>query len=197
MPSSLSDLEYIAFDVETTGLSPDDCEIVEFGAVRFTADGTEVGRFQQLVNPRCIIPGHVSRIHGITNQMVVGQPVLDEVLPDFLAFLGRRPALMMAHNASFDLGFVGAAIRRTKCRKVPSHPIVDTLAFARARLPNLRKHKLPDLRQHFRIKTPAAHRALFDSLVLKEVFLKLAQRQPAVTTLEDLFQMSPPRKLSR
>ena len=87
MPASLWDVEYLAFDVETTGLSPAFCEIVEFGAVRFTADGTEVGRFQQLVNPGCAIPFHASRVHGITDDMVSGQPRLKTVLPDFLEFL--------------------------------------------------------------------------------------------------------------
>ena len=195
MPASLWDVEYLAFDVETTGLSPAFCEIVEFGAVRFTADGTEVGQFQQLVNPGCAIPFHASRVHGITDDIVRGQPRLKTVVPDFLEFLSARPSLLLAHNASFDLGFVGAAIRRIGCRKIPGDPVIDTLSFARARLPHLRRHRLPDLRTHFRIATPAAHRALEDSLVLKSVFLKLAQFQPAVTSLDDVFRLSPPRKL--
>ena len=74
-PTSLMDnAEFIAFDLETTGLSPDFNRIVEVGAVRFRADGTELDRIEQLVDSRCCIPDDVIKIHGITDEMVRGQP---------------------------------------------------------------------------------------------------------------------------
>jgi DNA polymerase III epsilon subunit family exonuclease len=197
MPSALTKFELIAFDLETTGFSAETCEIVELGAVRFTADGREIGRFQQLVNPQTPIPWEATNVHGITDRMVSGQPVLGEVLPEFLAFLSGAPSLLMAHNAPFDLRFLAAGIQRTRVRKVPGHPVVDTLRLARARLPHLRYHKLQDLCSHFDITTPKAHRALHDSLVVKDVFVQLTRCRPVVTSLEDVFELAKPKTLGR
>jgi DNA polymerase III epsilon subunit family exonuclease len=197
MTSRLTDIEYIAFDLETTGFTPEDCEIVEIGAVRFAANGREIDRFQQLINPQCEISYAAGRVHGITNEMVRGQPLLREGIPDFMEFLAAGPAVMMAHNAPFDLRFLSAALRKTKLRQVPRHPVIDTVSLARARLPKLSNHKLPELRDHFRISTSLAHRALHDSLVLKQVFLSLTKVRPAVTHLDDIYRMAPPRELGR
>ncbi len=84
----LSEVEFIAFDLETTGLFPVVDRIVEFGAVRFRLDGCELGTWEQLVDPECPIPPGVTDIHGITDAMVRGQPTLAQSLPGFLDFLG-------------------------------------------------------------------------------------------------------------
>jgi DNA polymerase-3 subunit alpha (Gram-positive type) len=197
MPSLLTHLEFIAFDLETTGFAADSCEIVELGAVRFTADGREIGRFQHLVDPQTPIPWEATNVHGITDRMVRGQPVLAEVLPEFLNFVAGKPSLMMAHNAPFDLRFLTAGIQRIRCRQIPEHPVVDTLRLARARLPHLRYHKLADLCAHFDITNPKAHRALHDSLVVKDVFVQLTRCRPVVTSLEDVFELAKPKMLGR
>ena len=77
----MDNIEFIAFDLETTGLSPDFNRIVEVGAVRFRLDGTEMDRMEQLVDPRCAIPDDVTKIHGITDDMVRGQLPIEDVLP--------------------------------------------------------------------------------------------------------------------
>ncbi len=195
MPSPLANLEFITFDLETTGFSAQSCEIIEFGAVRFAADGTEIGRFQQLVDPGCEVPYRASQVNGITTDMLCGQPTLEEVLPEFLSFLASRPAVMLAHNAAFDIRFLDAGIARTQCRGVPKHPIVDTVPLSRARLPGLRNHKLADVGAHLKIGSSTAHRALADSLLLKSVFLRLTSRSPAVLSLDELFQLSSPFRL--
>ena len=94
----MDDTEFIAFDLETTGLSPDLNRIVEVGAVRFRLDGTELDRMEQLVDPRCVIPADVTEIHGITDEMVCGQPPIEQVLPEFVEFLGFPETILLAHK---------------------------------------------------------------------------------------------------
>ena len=148
--SLMDDVEFIAFDLETTGLSPDFNRIVEVGAVRFRADGTECGRMEQLVDPRCAIPDDVIKIHGITDEMVRGQPPIEQVLPEFVEFLGFPDTILLAHNASFDVGFLTAAFSR--CKAIfPEHPIIDTLTLSRRTLPRLRNHRLETVARHLRI----------------------------------------------
>ena len=100
--TELQAYEFVALDLETTGLGPKWHGIVEIGAVRFRLDGTVLGEFSQLVNPQRFIPRQVIRIHGITNEMVADQPTIDEVLPEFVEFLGSpENTICMAHNARF------------------------------------------------------------------------------------------------
>ena len=106
----MDNVEFIAFDLETIGLSPDFNRIVEVGAVRFRADGTELNRMEQLVDPRCAMPTDVTKIHGITDDMVHGQPPIEDVLPEFVRFLGHSETILLAHNASFDVGFPNGTI---------------------------------------------------------------------------------------
>ena len=190
MPISTA-TEFVAFDLETTGLSPYFNRIVEIGAVRFRGDGTEIARFQQLVNPGCHIPIEVTAVHGITNEMVQGQPRIKKVLPEFLRFIGASDTVLLAHNATFDVGFVSFALSRCKLT-IAEHPVVDTLALSRRRLWDLPNHKLETVAQHFGVVNPDAHRALADSLVVKEIFQKLLEIRPSINNLEDLFDLAPP-----
>ena len=108
--TSLADVDFVAFDLETTGLSPISCRIVEFGAVRFNLAAGELETFEQIVDPQCPIPPETIRVHGITDAMVRGMPTVSEVLPAFLGFLGGPDTVLMAHNASFDIGFLTQVI---------------------------------------------------------------------------------------
>ena len=129
----IAQAEFIAFDLETTGLHPVSAQIVELGAVRFKGDGEVLGQFQQLVDPRSKIPHIATQIHGITNAMVQGQPTIAEALPEFLEFLGDTPMVMLAHNASFDLGFLSVALCRLR-HSFPVHQTLDTCTLARRRI---------------------------------------------------------------
>lgn len=124
--SPLSETEFVAFDLETTGLSSRSCQIVELGAVRFRLDGTEVGCIEQLVDPGCAIPPAVTRIHGITDAMVRGMPNVATVLPQFLEFLGGTDTLLLAHHAPFDTRFLNRAFTRSAL-ECPPHSVFDTL----------------------------------------------------------------------
>src|SRR5512137_2915187 len=117
----LTEVEFVAFDLETTGLFPVVNRIVEFGAVRFRLDGRELATWEQLVDPECLIPLDVTAIHGITDAMVRGQPTVAQALPGFLEFLGRNEAILLAHNAPFDLGFLNFAAAKTGLA-IPTNP---------------------------------------------------------------------------
>jgi DNA polymerase III epsilon subunit family exonuclease len=189
--SRIDDAEFVAFDLETTGLSPHFNRIVEVGAVRFRADGTEVDRLEQLVDPRCRIPAGVIRIHGITDAMVHGKPPIKDVLPKFVQFIGSSDTILMAHNASFDIGFLSMAMGRSEMT-LPENPVVDTLDLSRWRLPRLRNHRLETIARHLRISDSTEHRALGDALVVQSAFLKLLAQPPVITSLDALFSSVPP-----
>lgn len=187
--NSLRDADFIAFDLETTGLHPVASQIVEIGAVRFRGDGTLLGEFKQLVDPGCAIPEDATDIHGITDDDVLGQPTIREALPSFLDFVGDAPVVMLAHNAAFDLGFLSVALSRLR-RTGPSHPVLDTLSLSRRRL-QLPNHKLETIGRYLRLIDDERHRALEDTLLLKDVFLNLVERRPALESVDQLLGLCP------
>jgi DNA polymerase III epsilon subunit family exonuclease len=187
----LSDLEIVAFDLETTGLWPVSCRIVEFGAVRFKLNGKVLDRFEQLVDPGCGIPDSVVQVHGITNELIRGKPTISDVLPRFLKFLGPSETFLLAHNAKFDLGFLAVAL--VQCGELsPHHAIVDTLELARRRLPLLANHQLQTLGVCLGVADTEEHRALADSTLLKDVFRMLVGLRPHLRTTDELFEAAPP-----
>ena len=191
----IAEAEFVAFDLETTGLHPVSAQIVELGAVRFKGDGEVLGQFQQLVDPKSKIPHIATQIHGITNAMVQGLPTIAVALPKFLEFLGDAPIVMLAHNASFDLGFLSAALCRLR-HPSPVHQTLDTCTLARRRI-SLSRYNLEALGRHLGLIAVERHRALDDSLLLKDVFAHLIARPPALRRVEDLFKISAPRGMDR
>jgi DNA polymerase III epsilon subunit family exonuclease len=171
-------VEYLAFDLETTGLSPRTDRVVEFGGVRFASDGCELGRYEQLVNPKRPMSPSAQLVNGLSDAMLAGQPPARDVLPRFLAFLGDpAETTLLAHNASFDASFLGQEIARLRLPPL-AHSVVDTLALARSRLPHLRNHRLDTLARLFDLDPTAPHRALADSLRVKGLWLALNGQGP-------------------
>ncbi len=187
--------EFIAFDLETTGLHPVADRIIEIGAVRFRGDGTFLDSFQQLIDPRCAISPHATAVNGITNGMVAGKPLIEEVLPYFLDFLGEAQVVMMAHNAGFDMGFLAFAFSRLGWES-PQHPVIDTLALAHKRLV-LPNYKLETIGRELYLIEHAEHRALEDALLVKDIFLRLMGVNPAIDSTAQLFQEVPANKISQ
>jgi DNA polymerase III subunit epsilon len=166
-------LEYVAFDLETTGLTARIDRVVEIAAVRFTASGQVVDRFEQLVNPQRPMSPAAQAVNGISDADLAGAPVAREVLPRFLAFLGDPQATsMVAHNASFDAGFLGSELSRAGYQ-TPQHRIFDTLALARRRHPELASYRLASLAARFGLPEERMHRALTDSLCVMKLWLAL------------------------
>lgn len=152
-----SNRRYVAFDVETTGLSPEEDRIIEIAAVR-VVDDQIVDRFQQLVDPGMVIPPEASAINGITDDMVKDCPMIERVLPAFLDFMGSD--FLAAHNARFDLGFVGAACNRYRYQ-LPNAAF-DTMDLARY-WPAAPNKKLITLARVAGIAKTQEHRALGDA----------------------------------
>ncbi|MDB5353420.1 MAG: polC [Planctomycetota bacterium] len=175
--------EFVALDLETTGLSAETDRIVEVGAVRFDASGRDLGHFQSLVNPRRPVSAQARSIHGISDAELAVAPTADVVLPAFLAWLGETSHLiLLAHNASFDAGFLGCEFARIgSSRAVP--PIVDTLALARRRLPNAPNHRLDTLARLLGLDPDGPHRALADSFRVKGLWLALTAGPEAALPL--------------
>lgn len=187
----LTEVEFVAFDLETTGLFPVINRIVEFGAVRFRLDGCELGTWEQLVDPECLIPPEVTDIHGITDAMVRGQPTLSQALPGFLDFLGGSEAILLAHNAMFDMGFLNFAAAKTGLT-LPTNPVIDTLDLARTCVRGAPSCRLADLVVHLGLAESEDHRALSDSRLAKDLFTHLVSRIKWLRTVGDLFRLTPP-----
>ena len=133
---------FTVFDVETTGRSPVYDRIVEIGALRIEKDGSE-SRFSTLINPGRRIPYSASRIHHITNDMVVTAPRFEEIAQDFMTFISGSK--LVAHNARFDLSFLQESLAR--CGMMPwEGDTMDTLRLVRTTHPGLPSYKLQELR---------------------------------------------------
>ena len=185
--AALAGLTFVAFDLETTGCSAGVDRTVEIGAARFDLAGRDLGTFSELVNPGRPIPANVIRVHGITDADVRDAPPFADVLPRFAAFLDDCPAppALLAHNARFDMGFVGAGLARAGL-PAPAHPVIDTVRLSRRRMPAEPSHSLRNCARRFGVADTTDHRGLSDSLVLQAVFLSLVRRPPAIETFGQL-----------
>ncbi|MBR2080058.1 MAG: PolC-type DNA polymerase III [Oscillospiraceae bacterium] len=167
--------EYVAFDLETTGLSAQRDEITEIGAAIFR-DGKVLAEYKQFINPGRPLSAKITELTGITDEMLRDAPTIDKVLPEFLAFCGDRP--LAAHNAEFDIGFVRAACSRCGIAFEPTY--VDSLPLSQALLPKLGKYKLNLVAKELGIPEFRHHRALDDALavgyILEKLFSMLAER---------------------
>ncbi len=164
-------MQFIAFDLETTGIQPKSDAIVEIGAVRF--DGAEpVGSFCSLINPGRPIPPEASAVNGITDEMVADQPAVETVLADFAAFCGDLP--LVAHNAPFDFKFLLGAVETHKA-KAPSGIVLDSCALARVVFPGQINYKLGTLVQHFGFPVGDFHRAEIDSVHCGRLFAHIVE----------------------
>ena len=163
--------EYVAFDLETTGLSSQHDEIIEIGAV-ILKEGREVDRFQSFVDPGRLLTQKIVDLTGITDEMLRGAPDIGEILPRFLAFCGDRP--LIAHNADFDVGFVSAACRRLGIAYGPTY--LDTLILSQNLLPQLGKFKLDIVANALSLPEFNHHRAADDALTCGLIFHRLSSQ---------------------
>ncbi|MBQ5709167.1 MAG: PHP domain-containing protein, partial [Anaerotignum sp.] len=169
MPRGQSlDDTFVVFDIETTGLSRETENITEIGAVKLQ-DGKIVDRFSTFVNPEKPISDEITKLTGITDEMVADAPVIQDILPEFLSFCGD--AVLVAHNANFDMGFIRVNAER-KCGIEVKNTVLDTLELSRSLLPELNKHKLNLVCDHLGVSLEGHHRAVNDAEATAEVFQK-------------------------
>ena len=188
----LSDVTFVVVDLETTGGNPGESSITEIGAVKVRG-GVVLGEFQTLVDPGGPVPAFIQVLTGITTTMLIGAPRIEEVLPSFLEF--SRGAVLVAHNAPFDIGFLKAAAARTG-HAWPGNKVVDTVRLARRvvlrdEAPN---HKLSTLAALFGATVTPNHRALSDAQATVDVLHALLARMAplGITHLEDLATATDP-----
>lgn len=155
----------IYYDTETTGISFDRDRVIEIAAYNALTKAT----FTRLVNPGIPIPKEATAIHGITDEMVQGEPSFKEIAPEFVAFCGQDTTLIAHNNDSFDIHFLRNSFALAEMA-MPAWRFVDSLKWARRYRPDLPRHGLQVLREHFGIEANKAHRALDDVLVLEKVF---------------------------
>lgn len=165
-------MQFIAFDLETTGTVPGVDSIAEIGAIRFI-NGEVDSIFSTLINPLKPMPPGASAVNGITDDMLIGKPTIDQILPSFAEFCGDD--LMVAHNAPFDCQFLVAAVKKFEL-PAPKGIVVDSLPIARKVLPGLPNYKLGTLVQHLKIPTQNFHRAEADATYLGHMFQILMKR---------------------
>lgn len=169
-------MKFVIVDIETTWLSAYKHGITEIAAVRFNGKNIE-DSFQTLVHPERHIPTFITRLTGITNDMVADAMPIDSVLPDFLEFLWED--IFVAHNASFDIWFLNHA-HYQKLGSYIQNPVLCTRKLTRYLTPELPKRNLGFLCEHFWITNNRAHRALSDVHATTELlqhFLNIAEKQ--------------------
>lgn len=165
--------DYVVFDLETTGLSPETDGIIEISAVKVRG-GKVTDNFSTLVNPGRHIPAAASRVNGITDSMVADAPGLKDALGSFLIFIGND--VLVGHNIhSFDVKFLNHAMEELY-KKSLGNDYIDTLYMARSCLKELPRHRLVDLAAHFHISTEGAHRALNDCVMNQKCYEEMGRR---------------------
>ncbi len=158
---------YVVFDLETTGFSPVQNQIIEIGAVK-VANGEIADRFSTFVNPGVPIPFRIEQLTGIRDEDVMDAPPIETVLPEFLAFC--RGCVLVAHNAAFDMSFVTENAGRQGLDCVFTS--VDTVGIARLLLPGQAKHTLDAVAKKLGVSLENHHRAVDDAEATAEIFLK-------------------------
>ena len=177
------DTEFVAFDIETTGLNAMNDRMTEIGAVIFS-DGEIKEEFNTFVNPQRHIPPDITQLTGIRDSDVADAPLEKEAMEMFLKFAGNRP--LIAHNAHFDVGFMAAASNRCGLRFSPV--FLDTLALSQALLPELKRFKLDIVSNHLNLPQFNHHRASDDAMVVARMMDKFLPmlRQQGARTLDDI-----------
>lgn len=193
-PSLPLNSKFVVFDTETTGLS---CkkgdEIISLGAVKLE-DGEITEHFHHMVDPKRNIPAKISQITGITNEMAADCPDILEVLDRFLEFQGCFP--LIAHNASFDLGFINLKLRQY-CGIRLSIPVMDTFLLSQLLFPSAECHSLDCLAGSYDVPITDRHTALGDAIITARIFAKMVQDLKArgVTTTLELQRLLHHRRL--
>jgi len=167
-------MECIVFDCETTGLSPlSGDRICEIGAVKLK-DGKVLDKYWSLINPQRAVSYAAFMVNKITPGMLRDAPGIDDILPDFLKFLGKNK--FAAYNAGFDLSFLNAELRRFSYDTISPKDAIDIYILAKKILPNIKRYPLWNVAKNLNVSIAATHRALADAQVAAEVFIRLLER---------------------
>ncbi|MCR5667015.1 MAG: PolC-type DNA polymerase III [Eubacterium sp.] len=179
--------DFVVFDIETTGLSPLHCKIIEIGAVKISG-GNIVDRFSSFVNPNQPIPFEIQNLTSITDEMVIGAPVIEDVLPKFFAFC--EGCVVVAHNADFDMGFIrkNSEDQGLAC----AFTVTDTMQIARLLMPDVAKFTLDNVAKKLGVSLEHHHRAVDDAECTANILLKQISmlEDRGITNLKELNELA-------
>lgn len=188
---TVADKPIVIFDFETTGLNTKSSRIIEIGAIKYV-NREEVDRFSTFVNPDTQISGIITKITGITQDMLTSAPKILDVLPKFHDFL--RGSIGVAHNAEFDIGMLYHESKRIgiEC----DYTVLCTLKLARAFV-NIERRNLDALATHFNLSFESRHRSIGDILVTAQVLWNILDANPNLKTIQDFtpFREFMPQKI--
>jgi len=176
----LQQIDFVAFDTETTGIWAPAHRIVEIGAVRFRLGEARMDKFQMLVNPEREIPTEVVEIHGITTSMVQSAETIKPVLEMFYEFSGPD-SVLIAQNAMFDISFVGCEADRVGL-PLMENQILDTVDIYKRYRPGLDSYSLQSLMRKFGLGADQSHRATDDATLVWRLFTMVAEEFPVFQT---------------
>jgi DNA polymerase-3 subunit alpha (Gram-positive type) len=168
----LSDVTFVIFDIETTGLSVSQDELIEIGAIK-VKNGAILGEFGELIDPGIPISPFTTKLTGITQSMVNGKPSVKSVLEDFYNF--SKGTILVAHNAEFDLGFMDYNYKKYGISN-QVNPSIDTLNLAKVLIPERTRFGLDSLSRYFKVRLENHHRAVNDAKATNEIFLHLLKQ---------------------
>ena len=183
----------IVFDTETTGLDPlQGDRLVEIGCVELFNRFPTGKTFHRYINPERDMPAEAFAVHGLSSGFLSSKPCFAAIADEFLEFIGD--AALVAHNASFDLGFLNAELARVDRAAVPGERLVDTLLLARRRFPG-GSNRLDDLCARLGVDNSrrTKHGALLDAELLAEVYVELIDARQAKLGLVVAMPVSPAR----
>lgn len=163
---------YTVIDIETTGLDPNFCEIIELAAIKFE-NGIEKDRFSTLVKPSYPIDSFITELTGITNEMLENSPSIDEVILDYYNFI--KDDILIGHTTHFDINFIYDALQYHKINL--DNDYINIVRFANRLLPKLKSCTLESLSNYFKVELPV-HRALNDCLSTHLCYQKLLEEIP-------------------
>lgn len=184
----LSNTVFVAFDLETTGLSPTKNRVLEIGCVKFRGN-SPLESTNWLINPEAEIPEFVQSIHHITPEMLAESPTFAEIYPEFAAFCQEHT--LLAHNASFDVRFMRSEIKRNALTPM-DNIIIDSLPIARDYFPKADSHSLEALLSYLGIQEARFHRAKADSFHIFTLMQKIEGKDPLLS-LPRLLELGRPR----
>jgi len=161
---------FTIIDLETTGFNPERDYIIEIAAIKFQGS-FETGRFWKLVKPETgFVPRHITKLTGITNAMIVDQPLIKDILPEFFNFI--QDSVIVGHNVKFDLSFLNHSTKIYLDKSI-KNPSICTDSLARRILPEIDSKSLEHIAYHFNIPYRQKHRAMSDAEVTLKIFEKM------------------------
>lgn len=181
----MNEATYVVFDVETTGLSAINNDLIQIAASKMHK-GNIVEQFDEFIDPGHPLSQFTTDLTGITDQHVKGAKPILQVLQEFQSFC--QDTVLVAHNATFDVGFMNANYERHDLPKI-TQPVIDTLEFARNLYPEYKRHGLGPLTKRFQVSLEHHHMANYDAEAtgrLLFIFLKEAKEKHGVNNLLDL-----------